>query len=73
MHTLKHYIDGRPMDTGRLLVAGDAGIGEVATAAMAGDRTASRTAYQDFFAVWKDTDPDVPILVQARREYEQRK
>ena len=29
----------------------------------------SRAAYQDFFALWKDADPDVPILRQARAEY----
>jgi len=29
----------------------------------------ARTAYQDFFAAWKDADPDVPILKQAKTEY----
>lgn len=29
----------------------------------------SRTAYQDFFALWKDVDPDVRILKEARAEY----
>ena len=37
--------------------------------AMAGDRARSRVAYQDFFAVWKDADPDVPVLRQAKAEY----
>jgi hypothetical protein len=27
------------------------------------------TAYQDFFALWKDADPDIPILQQAKAEY----
>ncbi len=27
------------------------------------------TAYQDFFSVWKDADPDIPILKQAKAEY----
>jgi eukaryotic-like serine/threonine-protein kinase len=27
------------------------------------------TAYQDFFALWKDADPDIPILKQAKAEY----
>ena len=27
-------------------------------------------AYQDFFALWKDADPDVPILKEAKAEYE---
>jgi tetratricopeptide (TPR) repeat protein len=29
----------------------------------------ARTAYQDFFALWKDADPDIPILKQAKVEY----
>jgi tetratricopeptide (TPR) repeat protein len=37
--------------------------------AMAGDTGKARAAYQDFFAVWKDADPDVPILKQAKAEY----
>jgi hypothetical protein len=34
-----------------------------------GDVTKSRTAYQDFFALWKNADPDIPILKQAKAEY----
>ncbi|HET7291285.1 MAG TPA: hypothetical protein VFM88_02570, partial [Vicinamibacteria bacterium] len=41
--------------------------------ALAGDTAKSRRAYQDFFAFWKDADPDVPILIEARREYEKLK
>jgi eukaryotic-like serine/threonine-protein kinase len=37
--------------------------------AEAGDASGARTAYQDFFAVWKDADPDVPILKEAKAEY----
>jgi hypothetical protein len=37
--------------------------------ALAGDSAKSRNAYQDFFALWKDADSDVPILKQARAEY----
>jgi eukaryotic-like serine/threonine-protein kinase len=29
----------------------------------------SRRAYQDFLALWKDADPDTPVLIQARAEY----
>ena len=29
----------------------------------------ARAAYQDFFTVWKDADPDIPILKQAKAEY----
>jgi serine/threonine protein kinase/tetratricopeptide (TPR) repeat protein len=34
-----------------------------------GDTSKARAAYQDFFALWKDADPDVPILIQAKAEY----
>jgi eukaryotic-like serine/threonine-protein kinase len=37
--------------------------------ALAGDPAKARVAYQNFFALWKDADPDVPILLQARAEY----
>ncbi|MFZ0880711.1 MAG: winged helix-turn-helix domain-containing protein [Candidatus Acidiferrales bacterium] len=33
------------------------------------DRENSRKAYDDFFATWKDADPSIPILRQARAEY----
>ena len=29
----------------------------------------ARAGYQYFFAFWKDADPDIPILKQARAEY----
>ena len=29
----------------------------------------SLKAYQDFFALWKDADPDIPILIEAKKEY----
>jgi serine/threonine protein kinase/tetratricopeptide (TPR) repeat protein len=37
--------------------------------ALQGDAGRARTAYQDFFAVWKDADPDIPVLLQAKAEY----
>jgi tetratricopeptide (TPR) repeat protein len=37
--------------------------------ALAGDAGKARAAYQDFFALWKDADPDIPILKQAKAEY----
>lgn len=36
---------------------------------MSGDTAKARTAYQDFFALWKGADPGLPILQQARAEY----
>jgi eukaryotic-like serine/threonine-protein kinase len=37
--------------------------------ALQGDTAKARVAYQDFFALWKDADPDVPVLVAAKAEY----
>ena len=37
--------------------------------AMLGDMTRARAAYQDFLTLWKDADPDIPILKQAKAEY----
>jgi serine/threonine protein kinase/tetratricopeptide (TPR) repeat protein len=37
--------------------------------ALGGDTAKSRIAYQDFFALWKDADPDIPILKEAKAEY----
>ncbi len=41
--------------------------------AMQGDTAKAKTTYQDFFAAWKDADPDVPILKTAKAEYEKLK
>jgi eukaryotic-like serine/threonine-protein kinase len=37
--------------------------------AMQKDSAKARTAYQDFLAMWKDADPDVPIFKEAKSEY----
>ena len=37
--------------------------------AVSGDAAKARLAYQDFFALWKDADPNVPILIAAKSEY----
>jgi serine/threonine protein kinase/tetratricopeptide (TPR) repeat protein len=37
--------------------------------ALSGDKSKARAAYQDFLSLWKDADPDVPILKQAKVEY----
>jgi len=37
--------------------------------AMAGNTVKARGAYQDFFDLWKDSDPDIPVLQQAKLEF----
>jgi serine/threonine protein kinase/Tfp pilus assembly protein PilF len=37
--------------------------------ALSGDKTKARAAYHDFLTLWKDADPDIPILQQAKAEY----
>jgi eukaryotic-like serine/threonine-protein kinase len=37
--------------------------------AMSGDTAKARFAYQDFLTLWKDADPDIPILKEAKAEY----
>jgi serine/threonine protein kinase/Flp pilus assembly protein TadD len=36
---------------------------------LSGDTAAAKTAYQDFFALWKDADPSIPVLKDAKAEY----
>jgi eukaryotic-like serine/threonine-protein kinase len=56
-------------------VAGVGGQGAVAhlwlarAYAMQGDTAKARVAYQDFLTLWKDADPDIPVLKQAKAEY----
>ena len=37
--------------------------------ALQGDTPRARSAYQDFLTLWKDADPDIPLLTQAKAEY----
>jgi len=36
---------------------------------MMGDREEARRQYSDFLVLWKDADPDIPILIAAKSEY----
>jgi serine/threonine protein kinase/tetratricopeptide (TPR) repeat protein len=47
------------------------GLGRAYT--LTGDTAKAKAAYQDFFALWKDADPDIPIFKQAKSEYEKLK
>ncbi|MBZ5543020.1 MAG: hypothetical protein LAO07_04990, partial [Acidobacteriia bacterium] len=44
-------------------------LGLARAAALSGDTATSRKAYQDFLALWRDADPDIPIYREARAEY----
>jgi eukaryotic-like serine/threonine-protein kinase len=44
-------------------------LGLARACAMQGDKAKARTAYQEFLTLWKDADPDIPILKQAKDEY----
>jgi eukaryotic-like serine/threonine-protein kinase len=62
------YIDHRGVV--RNLPFGPLGrLGLARTYAMEGDITKARAAYQDFLTLWKNADPDIPILQQAKAEY----
>jgi eukaryotic-like serine/threonine-protein kinase len=37
--------------------------------ALSGETGKAKIAYQDFLALWKDADPDIPILKEAKTEY----
>ena len=44
-------------------------LGMARGSALAGDTAKAKKAFQDFFELWKDADPDIPILQQAKAEY----
>ena len=44
-------------------------LGLARAAALQGDTAKAGKAYQDFFALWKDADANVPVLLEARKEY----
>jgi len=48
-------------------------VGLARAAVLTGDTARARRAYQDFFALWKDADTDIPILIEAKQEYEKLK
>ena len=54
---------------GEAKLGADAASGNTRHAPLAEALAKARSAYQDFFALWKDADPDIPILKEAKAEY----
>jgi len=48
-------------------------LGLARAATLQGDAAKARKAYEDFFALWKDADGDIPVLIEAKKEYEKLK
>jgi serine/threonine protein kinase/tetratricopeptide (TPR) repeat protein len=44
-------------------------LGRARAAVLQGDSVKARQAYEEFFRLWKDADADLPVLIEARREY----
>ena len=44
-------------------------LGSARAYALQGEAVRARAAYRDFLTLWKDADPDIPILKQAKAEY----
>jgi eukaryotic-like serine/threonine-protein kinase len=58
----------KSLDPGRPVIS-LANFGLARAYAMQGDKAKARVAYQDFLALWKDADPDIPLLKEAQAEY----
>jgi tetratricopeptide (TPR) repeat protein len=64
----QEFIDHRSVVRNRPLGAlGRLGLARAYT--IQGDTTKARAAYQNFLRIWKNADPDLPILIQAKAEY----
>jgi eukaryotic-like serine/threonine-protein kinase len=48
-------------------------LGLARATAMSGDTAKAGQAYQDFFVVWKDADAELPVLIEAKKEFEKLK
>lgn len=64
----------RPYERGKSWILSRRGLayleaGRPAEVMAAGDVPKARRAYQDLRALWKDADPDLPLLARARAEY----
>ncbi|HEX7296304.1 MAG TPA: protein kinase [Pyrinomonadaceae bacterium] len=45
-------------------------VGLARAAVLQGDAAKARKAYEEFFTLWSTADPDLPILIEAKKEYE---
>jgi len=59
----------RPSVVANEVIGALAHLGAARAYSLSGDSAKARVAYQDFLALWKDADPDIPILKQAKAEY----
>ena len=59
----------RPSVVSNEIIGALAHLGIARAYSLSGDQSKARAAYQDFLALWKDADPDIPILKQAKSEY----
>jgi hypothetical protein len=48
-------------------------LGLARAAALQGDVAKSRQAYEDFFRLWKEADAELPLLIEAKKEYQRLK
>jgi len=60
--TLKHMVTGHRLDLDTLLSSPSKSQRHLNT-------VKSKAAYQDFLNLWKDADPDIPVLKEAKAEY----
>jgi hypothetical protein len=44
-------------------------VGLVRASTLLRDTAKAKKAYEEFFALWKDADANVPLLLRARKEY----
>jgi tetratricopeptide (TPR) repeat protein len=68
----QRILDHRGIDPTSVLCS-QAHLGLGRAYALQGDAAKAKGAYQDFFAIWKDADADVPVLKTAKAEYEKLK